>query len=83
MSGNLGKTGLKCRRRRTDPMAAYDRLPKELRHWVSQADLPWRPESVRRAYFRAMLKTRNRAKALEELDRIERRLMSQDTGGLR
>ena len=35
------RSSLAARRRTQDPMAAYDRLPPELRGWLAQAALPW------------------------------------------
>lgn len=78
MSGNLGRTGLKCRRRHEDPMREFDRLPAELRAWIAAADLPWRPRSVHRSFKRALSRTGDKSRALEELNRIQERLMSKD-----
>jgi hypothetical protein len=44
-------TSLK-RRKRADPMRAYDALPADLRQWLAGAVLPWSPASVRRAWAR-------------------------------
>lgn len=78
MHGNRGRTGLKLKRRTEDPMRDFDRLPPELRAWLAAAVLPWRPRSVRQAYDRAVARTRNRARALEELDRLQDRLVAKD-----
>jgi hypothetical protein len=78
MPGNRGKTSLKCRRRNENPMREFDRLPKELRIWLAAADLPWRAKSVRRSYDRALSQTGDRKKALEELDRLQQRLVAKD-----
>jgi len=78
MTRNLGRTSLKGRRRRGDPMRDYDLLPLPLRRWLSSAALPWRPRSVRQAYARALARTRDAELALQELDRIEARLISAD-----
>ncbi|WP_397543875.1 DUF6525 family protein [Roseovarius salis] len=78
MRGNRGQTSLKLKRRTEDPMRDYDRLPPELRAWLAEAVLPWRPRSVRRAFDRAVARTRNRARALEELDRLQERLVAKD-----
>ena len=80
MSANQGDTSLKCRRRCASPMGEYDRLPAELRACLSTAVLPWGPRSVRRAYDRAVARTRDKALALEELDRIQDRLVARDAG---
>ncbi len=78
MCGNRGRTSLKLKRRSEDPMRDYDRLPPELRAWLAEAVLPWRPRSVRRAFERAVARTRDRAGALEELDRLQDRLVAKD-----
>ena len=59
-------------------MLEFDRLPRELRVWIASADLPWRPRSVRKAFDRAISQTGNNANALEELSRLQRRLISKD-----
>lgn len=75
---NLGKTSLKRKPRADDPMREFDRLPQELRAWVAAADLPWRPRSVRRSFERALEETGNVDRALEELDRLQDRLIAKD-----
>ena len=77
-TGNRGTTSLKCRRRNENPMREFDRLPAELRAWIAAADLPWRPRSVRRSYDRALSRTGDREKALEELDCLQNRLVAKD-----
>ena len=78
MSRNLGATTLKRRRRPSNTMSEFDRLPAELRGWVATAILPWRPQSVRRAYDKALKRTQDTSKALEELDRLQKRRITQD-----
>ncbi|MDA7426141.1 DUF6525 family protein [Thalassococcus lentus] len=78
MPNNCGTTTLKRARRAGNPMQDYDALPRELRHWVSSAALPWRAKSVRAAYDRALARTGNPQKALEELDGIQRWLVTKD-----
>jgi hypothetical protein len=78
MPGNRGQTSLKRKRRTEDPMRDFDRLPPELRAWLAAAVLPWRPRSVRRAFERAVARTRDPARALEELDRLQDRLVARD-----
>lgn len=77
MAGNLG-TSLKRKRSRKDPMREYDKLPPELRAWVGTAQLPWQPGSVKRAFDKALRKTRSSASALDELNRLEARLLAKD-----
>jgi hypothetical protein len=75
---NLGATSLKRRSRSGDPMQSYDRLPPELRGWLSAAALPWSPASARRAYAAALQRTKDPACALAQLDRLQRRLIARD-----
>lgn len=78
MSGNLGQSSLRRKRRTGDPMAAYDALPAPLRKWLSTAALPWSPASVRRIW------TKSRAQGLtpEEtrlaLSQAEARTLARD-----
>ena len=60
-------------------MRDFDRLPGPLRLWVASAVLPWRPHSVRRTYAKALARTGTPERALEELDRIQARLIARDT----
>lgn len=78
MNGNLGKTKLKKRRRREDPMKEFDMLPPLLRSWLANAALPWRPRSVRRAYVRALSRTGNAQGALQELDRLQAKQLAKE-----
>ncbi len=77
-ASNRGQTSLKRRQRKEDKMQDYDRLPTELRIWLSAAVLPWRPKSVKRTYERALARTQSRAKALDELERTQSRLIARD-----
>ena len=56
----------------------YDRLPRDLRTWIANAELPWRPRSVLKAYERAFSKTGDRNKAMNELNNIQHRLVAKD-----
>ena len=78
MATNRGKTSLKLKHQNEDPMREFDRLPAELRAWLAAAVLPWRPRSVRRAFERAVARTRDKSRALEELDRLQDRLIARD-----
>ncbi|MEL6583541.1 MAG: DUF6525 family protein [Pseudomonadota bacterium] len=78
MSHNRGNTSLKRSRRAGHPMAEYDRLPRHLRAWLSEAILPWRARSVRVAYDKAFAKTGSAKGALRELDRLQSTLVSKD-----
>ena len=59
-------------------MAEYDRLPAELRQWVSQAALPWRAQSVRRTYDKARAKSGCHVRALQELDKLQAAQIAKD-----
>lgn len=59
-------------------MQEFDRLPSDLRKWLSEAVLPWRAKSVKRAYEKAMAQTGNKTLALKELDNLQNRLMTRD-----
>ncbi|QQA42461.1 DUF6525 family protein [Pelagovum pacificum] len=78
MPRNRGATTLRVRRCNEDPMREFDRLPPELRTWLAGAMLPWRPRSVRRAFDRAIARTRDTSSALRELDLLEERLIAKD-----
>jgi hypothetical protein len=78
MPGNRGNTSLKLKRCNEDPMQEYDRLPTQLRAWLAAAVLPWRPRSVRRAFDRAVARTQDPTRALEELDRLQAKLLARD-----
>lgn len=78
MPTNRGQTSLRRRRRSTDPMADFDRLPGELRAWLAAAILPWGPKSVRRAFDRAVARMQSTKLALQELDRLQMRLVARD-----
>ena len=78
MRGNRGKTSLKLKRRNEDPMREFDRLPPELRSWLATAVLPWRPRSVRRAFDKAVARTRDKTSAIKELDRLQEQLIAKD-----
>lgn len=79
MTRNIGQTSLKSKRRCAHPMSEYDRLPANLRSWVARAVLPWRAQSVRLAYDRALARTGTVERALRELDSIQARLIAKDS----
>lgn len=78
MRGNRGMTSLKLKQRNEDPMREFDRLPPELRAWLASAVLPWRPRSVRRAFDKAVARTRDKTSAIKELDRLQEQLIARD-----
>ena len=78
MRSNRGHTTLKRVRRPGCPMRDYDKLPRELREWMSTAILPWRARSVQMAFDKALARTGDRLQALAELDRLQEALVSKD-----
>ena len=75
---NLGQTRLRKRRRASDPMTEFDRMPKLLREWLNGAALPWAPKSVYRAYNRALRQTGDPNLALRQLEKLQRQKLSID-----
>lgn len=78
MPRNLGDTRLKRPLRRTSAMQDFDRLPPDLRRWLSAANLPWSAKSAERAYTKALQRCRDREAALRELDALQERLVAKD-----
>lgn len=73
------RTTLKRRSRSGNPMAAYDRLPPELRAWLAEAALPWSAHSALRLWRKSLQRHGGDiGKARSQLSRIERRRLSQD-----
>ncbi|WP_228069047.1 DUF6525 family protein [Marivivens aquimaris] len=82
MNGNLGRNGLRKRRRRNDPMRDFDALPLALRQWMAGAAMPWSPASCRRIWLRARSKGESVEAVLERLDRAERQCLGRERMGL-
>jgi len=80
MSNNCGATTLKRMRCTHNAMHDFDRLPAELRQWITRASLPWRAKSVQTSYQRALRKSGCHVCAMEELDRIQASLIRKDAG---
>ena len=78
MNRNLGATSLRRKRRSSDPMRAYDSLPPDLRHWLSEAALPWSPISVKRAWSRSIARGLSPEDALQSLSQAEARMLAKD-----
>ncbi|KQI72949.1 hypothetical protein AN191_03275 [Loktanella sp. 5RATIMAR09] len=78
MTGNLGETGLKRKKRRQDPMQAYDALPPVLRGWLADAALPWSPVSCRRIWRRARLRGEPIEAVLARLERAQAQTLAKD-----
>lgn len=71
-------TSLPAKARAGSPMAAFDRLPPELRRWLHEAALPWSPRSVARLYARARADGADQDAALARLVAVERALLARD-----
>jgi hypothetical protein len=69
MSRNLSSP--RARWRATNAMAAYDRLPPDLRTWLAGAALPWSAASVLRLWHRVLRETGNVSAARDRLSRAE------------
>lgn len=78
MSGNLGATTLRRRRRATQPMQAYDELPRPLRQWLANAALPWSPVSCKRIWEKARKEGLCPDEALVRLVRAEQKTLMRD-----
>src|SRR5690606_31377650 len=73
------RSTLRRRRRVSDPMAAYDRLPAELRLWLAQATLPWSAQSALRVWRRALRACDGDVTKVHlHLTRIERKQLCKD-----
>lgn len=71
-------TSLK-RRRRADPMDCYDRLPPDLRLWLSGAKLPWSSCSALKLWNRLAGECAGDPDAIRRrLDRAEARMLARD-----
>ena len=77
MTGNLGSTALKRRRRATNPMMTYDTLPQPLRGWLAEAALPWSPKSCKRIWDKARTNGLSIDDTIVVLNKVERKTLSQ------
>ncbi|MFS4581481.1 DUF6525 family protein [Phaeobacter sp. C3_T13_0] len=78
MSGNLGSTSLRKRRRTTNPMRTYDTLPQPLRLWLANAALPWSPKSCKRLWDKARKAGLSAEDAIRSLTATEKRMLARD-----
>jgi len=78
MTGNLGSTALKRRRRATNPMMTYDTLPQPLGSWLAEAALPWSPKSCKRIWDKARTNGLSIDDTIVVLTKVERKTLSQD-----
>ena len=79
MPSNRGTTTLKGKSKSRDPMSDFDALPPELRRWISEAMLPWSAHSVRKSFYKAIAKTGDPQRALQELDALQHTLIAKDS----
>ncbi len=59
-------------------MAAYDRLPRDLRVWLAEAALPWSAASVLRLWERALRETGCAQAARARLARAEAKALARE-----
>ncbi|AZL59435.1 hypothetical protein EI545_11625 [Tabrizicola piscis] len=71
-------TSPRSRWQRGDPMAAYDRLPPDLRMWLAGAALPWSAASVHRLWRRALRETGCPKVAQDRLSAAEARTLARE-----
>jgi hypothetical protein len=71
-------TSPRSRWQRGDPMAAYDRLPPDLRLWLAGAALPWSAVSVHRLWTRALRETGCPKVARDRLCAAEARTLARE-----
>lgn len=81
MNGNLASP--RARWHKANQMAAYDRLPAELRRWLAQAALPWSAASALRLWQRALRETGCPRQALVRLTRAEARSLARERVAVR
>lgn len=72
------RSGLRRRVRQGNPMARYDALPEGLRHWLSEAALPWSPASALRLWQQAIAEGAGPEGARARLSRAEAALLARD-----
>lgn len=80
MTGNLRSS--RARTQLVDPMRAHDALPAPLRHWATQAALPWSARSLRRAWTRALHATGCPQAALQRLSAAETATLAREGPGI-
>lgn len=79
ITGANARSTLKRHRRAGDPMDAYDRLPPELRAWLSGAALPWSARSALRLWRKTLRDAGgDAAEARQRLSGLERRQIARD-----
>mgnify|MGYP001412509147 CR=1 FL=1 len=76
MNRNLSSP--RVRLRANNPMAAYDRLPPDLRAWLAEAALPWSAASVLRLWQRALRETGCPKQSTARLSEAEAKTLAKD-----
>lgn len=76
MTHNLASP--RARLRKTNPMAAHDRLPPDLRAWAAAAALPWSATSLLHIWQRALRETGCPKAAITRLTSAEARTLAKD-----
>lgn len=76
MNRNLSSP--RARWRQKDNMAAYDRLPRDLRLWLAEAALPWSVASVLRLWQRSIRETGCPKAARDSLTRAEAKTLARE-----
>ncbi len=74
---------MRSRLRRGDPMEAFDRLPPELRRWMTGANLPWSPKSCERIWRKAKSRGLSVNERLQLLDKVEASTLNKAAKSLR
>ena len=59
-------------------MRSYDALPRPLRMWLSQAALPWSPQSVQRIWDKSRRSGKSEDDILRALTELEGRNLAKD-----
>jgi hypothetical protein len=75
---NRNLTSPRARWRNSDPMAAFDRLPADLRAWLAEAALPWSAQSALQLWQRALRDCGCPDRARDRMNRAEARSLARD-----
>ena len=75
---NIGETNLRRKKRTGNAMDVFDQLPQKLRRWLSQANLPWSPVSVKRVWIKSMRNGLSPEEALVALNTLEKKALKKE-----
>ncbi|MEP2530717.1 DUF6525 family protein [Shimia sp.] len=79
--GSNARTSLRRKKRTGDPMAAYNRLPADLRAWLAYAALPWSLRSALRVWRSAIKANGDDTTAARlYLSQLEQKRLDQEAG---